>query len=144
MITASMAVSVTVTDGQPTETRQLAITVDGNDGHRVYITAEEARTLAATLLALVDYQAPYQKRTATLVPQNGHRRRTPLPTEKRCQICGETKPITMFSIRRSGNPMSYCRPCNNARVNAYHVKRALLAEAAASVPQDGQTQEVTA
>lgn len=48
------------------------------------------------------------------------------PDTKRCGACGETKPIAAFAVKReklkSGyiavRPVSYCNPCNSARVKA--------------------------
>ena len=39
--------------------------------------------------------------------------RRPMPTEKRCASCAETKPLGEFGRRRDGRPRGACRPCES-------------------------------
>lgn len=43
----------------------------------------------------------------------------PDATERKCTKCGETKPFSAFTLRRSGRPSSWCRPCTNEAIRAY-------------------------
>lgn len=58
-----------------------------------------------------------QRRIATKMGHARRRRRRLEATEKRCPVCGETKPkdAVHFSIGSNGVCDSYCRPCRNAK-----------------------------
>lgn len=43
---------------------------------------------------------------------------------KKCASCKEEKPISLFHIRKSGSPYSYCNTCENIKSRAsYHKHR---------------------